>query len=164
MHPRARALIDTLRLQAHPEGGWFAEVFRSVQQVQPQDERPSRSALTSIYFLLETHQQSSWHRVRSDEVWVYLEGDALHLWHWNGLDETATCTLLGPVDVDRAQRPQHIIAAGHWQAARPVSLVETASKGYALVACMVGPGFDFADFSLLHEQDAEAEFLLGISL
>jgi predicted cupin superfamily sugar epimerase len=45
-----------------------------------------------------------------------------------------------------------------------LSLVETASKGYALVACMVGPGFDFADFSLLHEQDAEAEFLLGISL
>lgn len=164
MKPRVRELIDTLQLQPHTEGGWYAEVFRSAEWVQPQDARTLRCAMTSIYFLLEAHQHSSWHWVRSDEVWVHLEGDALHLWHWNGRGETATCTLLGPVEVDRAQRPQHTIAAGHWQAARPVSLALTSSKGYSLVACMVGPGFDFADFTLLQAASPEAGYLNKISL
>ena len=34
------------------------------------------------------------------------------------------------------------LAAGNWQAARPLG-------PYALVGCTVGPGFDFADFRLL---------------
>jgi hypothetical protein len=39
--------------------------------------------------------------------------------------------------------PQHVIPAGHWQAARP------AGPDEVLVSCVVAPGFDFADFSLL---------------
>lgn len=162
MNPRTQQLISTLQLQPHPEGGWFAEVFRSLQQVQPQDERPVRSALTSIYFLLESSQQSNWHRVRSDEVWAHLEGDALNLWCWDGSSASAACHVLGPVDLTSGQRPQHTISAGQWQAARPVAT--PAGAGYTLVACMVGPGFDFADFSLLQSGSAEAECLYQISL
>jgi len=165
MNPRAQELIRTLQLQPHPEGGWFAEVFRAQQQVQPQDERPLRSALTSIYFLLESSQQSNWHRVRSDEVWLHLEGDALNLWCWDGSGAPATCSVLGPVDLVSGQRPQHTISAGHWQAARPVATAATAADcGYTLVACTVGPGFDFADFTLLQAGSAAAGFLDQISL
>ena len=71
---RVRQLIETLELQPHPEGGWYREVFRSTAHVTPADGRPARSAMTSIYFLLEAGQHSRWHRVVSDEVWVHLEG------------------------------------------------------------------------------------------
>nr|WP_309717851.1 cupin domain-containing protein [Armatimonas sp.] len=49
--------------------------------------------------------------------------------------------VLGPVVLSGEQAPVHTIPAGAWQAAR--SLGE-----YTLVGCTVGPGFDFADFSL----------------
>jgi len=55
---RARELVETLKLQPHPEGGWYAEVFRSTSNVTPADGRPPRSALTSIYYLLEAGQHS----------------------------------------------------------------------------------------------------------
>ena len=159
MKTRAHELIDTLQLQPHPEGGWFREDFRSATQVQSLDARPQRSALTSIYFLLEADQHSHWHRVLSDEVWVYLEGDALNLWSWNALDQVAICTQLGPVNTNTGQRPQNTIAAGLWQAAWPT---DAALHGYTLLACMVGPGFDFSDFSMLEESsDAAVQMRLA---
>ena len=164
MKPRAQELIRLLQLQPHPEGGWFAEVFRSDASVQPKDDRGLRSALTCIYFLLEAHQFSQWHRVRSDEVWVHLEGDALKLWCWDGHSQNATFKTLGPVEAQGAQRPQQTIAAGHWQAARPAAQGVLSSKGYTLVACMVAPGFDFVDFCLLGKEMPEFVFLNQICL
>jgi len=43
------------------------------------------------------------------------------------------------------QAPHGLVPAGHWQAARPV---EDAA---VLVSCVVSPGFDFDDFTLLEE-------------
>jgi hypothetical protein len=39
--------------------------------------------------------------------------------------------------------PQFVVPAGHGQSARPVGAAEV------LVSCVVAPGFDFADFTLL---------------
>ena len=49
---------------------------RSCSQIEA---RAKRRALTTIYFLLVAGQVSRWHRVVSDEVWHYYEGDALEL-------------------------------------------------------------------------------------
>ncbi len=134
---RARQLIETLQLQRHPEGGWFREVFRSSAAVSPADGRPPRSALTSIYFLLEAGQHSRWHRVRSDEVWLHLEGVPLALWHCDaGLRTVPAHVRLGPVD-PHGTRPQQVVPAGQWQAARP--LAAHSSGDYTLAACAVGP-------------------------
>jgi len=149
--PRTRQLIEQLQLQPHPEGGWYREVFRSQGQVTPQDGRPARSALTSIYFLLEAAQHSRWHRVLSDEVWVHLEGAPLDLWTWDAADSRLHSAALGPVSA--ATVPQHVVAAGLWQAARPHA---ADAAGYTLVACMVGPGFDFSDFSMMAPGGSEA--------
>lgn len=149
--PRARQLIEQLQLQPHPEGGWYREVFRSEGRVTPQDGRPARSALTSIYFLLEAAQQSRWHRVLSDEVWVHLEGAPLDLWTWDAADSRLHGAALGPVSA--ASLPQHVVQAGLWQAARPQA---NAAAGYTLVACMVGPGFDFSDFRMMEPGGSEA--------
>lgn len=46
-------------------------------------------------------------------------------------------------DLAAGQRPQHLVPAGHWQSARP------AADREVLVSCVVAPGFDFTDFTLL---------------
>lgn len=154
---RVQQLIQTLDLQPHPEGGWYAEVFRSAASVTPFDGRPPRSALTSIYFLLEAGHHSRWHRVRSDEVWVHLEGAPLALWTADAALRTAPAhTRLGPVDA-HGTRPQHVVPAGQWQAAEPIAT--HAAGDYVLPACMVGPGFDFADFSLMPAGSEEAALM-----
>jgi predicted cupin superfamily sugar epimerase len=127
--PRAKHLIDTLGLQPHPEGGWYRQVFRSGERVTRQRDGAERSALTTIYFLLAEGEQSAWHRVMSDEVWHFYEGDALEL-----------LTHAGPMQLDADNRVL-VIPAGEWQAARPLG-------AYTLVGCTVGPGFDFADFEM----------------
>jgi predicted cupin superfamily sugar epimerase len=154
---RAQELIDTLSLQPHPEGGWFREVFRSSAQVAPADGRPARRALTTIYFLLQAHQHSRWHRVLSDEVWVHLEGAPLALWTSDAALRTPPAHIrLGPVDV-HGTHPQHTVTAGRWQAAKPlVTLVSPGSADYTLVNCTVGPGFDFNDFSFMQPDGDEA--------
>jgi predicted cupin superfamily sugar epimerase len=154
---RVRQLIELLGLQPHPEGGWYSEVFRSTAQVVPGDGRPSRAALTSIYYLLEAGHHSRWHRVRSDEVWVHLEGAPMALWTADAALRTAPAhARLGPVDAHGA-RPQHVVPAGQWQAAQPMAA--HVAGDYVLAACMVGPGFDFADFSLMPETGDEAALM-----
>ena len=139
MHERATELIRDLNLKPHPEGGYFREVFRSEHKVKPWDDRPARSALTAIYFLLLKDQHSRWHRVASDEAWHFHEGDPLVV-YWidggNGVHEEALAS--GPPK----GQPLCVVPAGCWQAAK--------SRGeYSLAGCTVGPGFDFQDFELI---------------
>jgi hypothetical protein len=136
--PRERALVRELGLQPHPEGGWYAEVFRSARPVNPGDGREGRVALTTIDFLLERGQASAWHRVRSDEVWHLLEGEGLVLWLLPPDLSRVERVELGPVATGR--RPRHVVPADWWQAAEPLG-------GYAYVGATVGPGFEFADFA-----------------
>lgn len=136
---RAGALRRALQLQPHPEGGDFREWFRSAANVQPGDARPSRSALTSIDFLLERGQFSAWHRVASDEAWHLLEGGPLRLWLLPPDLSRLMHVDLAPVD-DAGHTPRHVVPAHWWQAAEPLG-------AFAYVGATVGPGFDFADFS-----------------
>ena len=148
MHSRASELIRSLGLAPHPEGGYYAEVYRSESTVQPRDSRSERSALTTIYFLLIGGDVSRWHRVRSDEAWHFYEGDPLELVTTNETFDPIERRQLGPVSP--TARPIHVVPAGEWQAARSIG-------AYTLVGCTVGPGFDFADFELLRDNPAAVE-------
>jgi predicted cupin superfamily sugar epimerase len=140
VHPRAADLIAALKLVPHPEGGYYGEVHRSGLRVQPLDDRPERPALTTIYFLLTAGQVSLWHRVRSDEVWHFYEGDRLLLSSADPGFERVTRAVLGPPG--NGTVPVAVVPADCWQAAR-------STGAFTLVGCTVGPGFDFADFELL---------------
>ena len=129
MHPRAQQLIETLGLAPHPEGGWYRQVFKSGERVTRQADGADRSALTTIYFLIVEGTFSAWHRVSSDEVWHFYEGDALEL---------LTRDSITRLDADHRV---HVVRAHEWQAARPLG-------AYALVGCTVGPGFEFDDFEM----------------
>jgi predicted cupin superfamily sugar epimerase len=143
MSDRSAALITTLGLGPHPEGGYYGEVHRSRVTVDPDDDRGPRSALTTIYFLLPHGSVSRWHRVQSDEVWHFYEGAPLDLWSVCPKGDQVDHNRLGPLD--GAQRPVWVIPAGCWQAAR-------STGSYTLVGCTVGPGFDFRDFTLASDQ------------
>jgi len=145
MHPRAVELIRNLVLHPHPEGGHFAEVFKSPRRVEREEGGDSRAALTTIYFLLAEGERSRWHRVASDEVWHYYEGDPLEL-VWEEAGEVRRVQV-GPVAMGR--EPVAVVPAGSWQAAR-------ARGAYTLVGCTVAPGFEFADFVLLGDVSDEA--------
>jgi len=143
MSDRSAALIASLGLSPHPEGGYYRELHRSSATVHPDDRRGPRSALTTIYFLLPQGSVSRWHQVQSDEVWHFYEGAPLDLWSASPEGDRVDHNRLGPLD--GAQRPVWTVPAGHWQAAR-------STGSYTLVGCTVGPGFDFRDFTLASEQ------------
>lgn len=137
----AADIIEALNLTPHPEGGHFAEVFRSELSLDIQDYGGLRQASTAIYFLLRTGEFSAFHRVRSDEGWHHYAGDALELTLLTEHD--AQTRLLGG-DLTRGERPFAMVPRGVWQAARP----RAGGRGYALVGCTVAPGFDFRDFEM----------------
>jgi predicted cupin superfamily sugar epimerase len=139
---RADELIALLQLCPHPEGGYYREIHRSAVQVRRIEDHDARDAMTAIYFLLAGGGVSRWHRVRSDEVWHHCEGDPLDLSVADPDFTQVTTGIVGPLSEEAA--PVRVVRAGQWQAAR--------SRGaYTLVACTVGPGFDFADFQMLSD-------------
>jgi predicted cupin superfamily sugar epimerase len=142
--PQRPDLAAQLDLAPHPEGGWFRETWRSTHAFHPQGYDGPRSAATAIYFLLHPGEESRWHVVRSDELWLWHSGGPLTL-RLGGSGETPDPvpreSLLG-VDVAAGQQPQVLVPGGVWQSALP------AGDRPVLVSCVVAPGFDFADFRM----------------
>jgi uncharacterized protein len=140
----AQELIQALGLQAHPEGGFYKETWRSnitlPQGVLPEGYGGDRSAGTSILFLLPTGHSSRWHRVKSAELWFHQAGDPLELGVTENLDQETA-----PIFLGRDFCFQSIVPPNWWQRAQPVA----GSAGYSLVGCVVVPGFDFADFEMI---------------
>jgi predicted cupin superfamily sugar epimerase len=127
-----------LGLAPHPEGGWYRETWRSPGTVvTPYGDR---SPATAILFLLQPGESSRWHRVRSGELWLWQGGGRLLLdLGGTAAQPSLTSTVtVGPEAADL----QRLVQPDEWQAARP------AGDEAVLVACVVSPGFDFADFSL----------------
>ena len=147
MHPRAEALVRDLRLQPHPEGGRFAEVFRSPRTVHGTGEVRPRSALTTIYFLLAAGEASRWHRLDADELWHFYEGEPVELLLLDQPAQILTRTRLGPAATGTA--PLRAVPAGSWMAARPLG-------DYALVGCTMGPAFEQEGLTLMKDAPAVA--------
>jgi uncharacterized protein len=134
----AAEMIKRLSLEPHPEGGWYREVHRSTELIQTR--RGPRSALTSIYFLLESNQKSRWHVVGSDELWHHVGGAPLELVTYSPVTREIYHAVLGAAN--EAREPTGVARAGIWQAARSLG-------AWSLMACDVGPGFDFEDFRFI---------------
>jgi len=126
----AADLIRLLQLEAHPEGGWFRRTWTSA--AAREDGRPTGSA---IWFLLAAGERSHWHRVDAEEVWLFHTGDPALL-EVEGHDPV----VLGP-DLVAGQRPQHVVPADAWQAAR-------STGAFTLVSCVVSPAFVEDGFEL----------------
>jgi hypothetical protein len=134
--------ITHLRLEAHPEGGYFRRTY-TADRVLPTlpDRAGSRPVATAIHYLLKSGQRSRLHRLKSDELWYFHAGSPLtvHILEPSG---SYVCWLLG-FDPVADQQLQIAIRTGCWFGATVVD-----SGSFSLISCAVAPGFDFADFEL----------------
>ncbi len=140
----AEDVIAHLCLAPHPEGGWYRETWRA--PASPGE----RAAGTAILFLLKAGERSHWHRVDATELWVFQAGHPLMLSLAN--QGEVTSVWLG-ADLVAGDQPQLVVQPHQWQSALAV-------EGWALVTCLVVPGFDFAGFELAPpgwEPDDEVE-------
>lgn len=151
---RIQELVTQFNLQAHPEGGFYSETYRSDQLTASQN----RNLVTCIYFLLTSENVSNFHRIKSDEMWFFHEGSSLtvhtldpqngHLQHAVGNE------------IQKGQTPQLVV---------PKNTIfgssVTDENSYSFVSCVVAPGFDFNDFELfsrkvLLEEYPESESII----
>ena len=132
-------LKDMYNLLPHPEGGFYAETYRSVLNVNA--SYGTRSASTAIYFLITPGSVSRLHKIAADECWHFYKGGSMTVLE---IDSTGklTRTILGH-DLLNGEKVQHVVKAGTWFGSYP-----NKGTGYSFVGCTVAPGFDFQDFEL----------------
>ncbi|WP_298985210.1 cupin domain-containing protein [uncultured Roseibium sp.] len=130
-------VVSLLKMQPHPEGGYYVETFRD-----DITDAAGRATSTLIYFLLPEGMLSRWHKV-----------DAVETWHWYGgaplelsvsPDGARKEVLTLGIDLAAGQRPQGIVPRDGWQQARSLG-------NWTLVGCNVAPGFQFEGFEMAPE-------------
>jgi hypothetical protein len=130
----AAAVIESLAMRQHPEGGWYVETFRA------RSIDGGRPAVSTILYLLATGERSHWHRVDAAEVWQHAGGDPIELRTWGEGDAAVTISRLAS-DIEPGSVIQAAVPEGAWQAARPLG-------SWGLVGCIVAPAFEFDGFEL----------------
>lgn len=154
--PSAEYWIEYLGLHAHPEGGFYREVYRATDRIAGEalparyEKRP-HAAATSIYFLLDAPHVSRFHRLASDEIWYFHAGEAIaiHLLHADGSHQVLR---IGPNPAS-GDSFQSVVPAGTWFAAEVAD-----GAGFGLVGCAVAPGFEFADFEMAEQEALAADY------
>ncbi len=136
---------EKLGLTSHIEGGSFKEIYRSVMTLDTEclsdAFKGTRNVSTAIYFLLEHGQFSALHRIASDEMWHFYDGDVLSIYEIT-IEGNLITHKLGR-DLENGESFQCVVKASSWFGSRC-----EVQGGFSLVSCTVAPGFDFADFEL----------------
>ncbi len=141
-------LVAAFGLEPHVEGGWFKEIWKSSFEIPKDVLGPrysgARASASSVYFLLHPGETSEWHKVLSDELWLYHSGGPLLLTLGGDGDkpEAGERIVLG-MDVANGQRPQALVPASVWQTATPLG------DEPVFVTCIVAPAFHYDDFTLI---------------
>jgi predicted cupin superfamily sugar epimerase len=106
--------------------------------------------MTSIYFLLTSDSPSRFHRIQSDEHWYFHEGSHLSI---HILDQRELTTLHLGLDLTNNETP-HALVNGNTIFGSEIE----HNEGYALVSCVVSPGFDFSTFELFTKEELLHEY------
>ena len=153
MNPKTEAIKNAYQMLPHPEGGFYKETYRSNLLLSGESLQNGingiRSCSTAILFLLVENSFSAFHRIKSDEVWHFYDGDPvdIHVIEPNGEYQLIS---LGK-NALKNEVFQAVVPAGAWFASK-------SAGEYSLVGCTVAPGFDFADFELAKAELLAAEF------
>lgn len=145
MQNHIQQIINELNLQPHPEGGWYAETYRSEENLNVKD----RSLLTSIYFLLTSKNVSRFHRIKSDELWYFHQGSPVTV---HTLDENGHTEHQLGNNFKNGEQPYLLVKANTIFG----SSLDTENS-FSLVSCAVAPGFDFRDFELFTKEELLSE-------
>ena len=141
-----KAIADKLKLQPHPEGGYYAETYRGEIMFN------GRNCCTGIYYMLTKKDKSKFHRLTGcDELWHFYSGGPITIVSLHK-DYGIKKFVLGN-NFRKGQLPQYVVKAGEWFGAYPNQGTE-----YALVGCTVSPGFDFKNFEMADKETLLREF------
>lgn len=133
----AENIIKSLRLEPHPEGGFYRETFRDKKT-----DNYGVSVSTAIYFLIIENYPTRWHKINSSEVWHWYAGSPLKLL-CAPPQGSAEEIILG-FNPSKNVLPQYCLPAGWWQKASTLG-------AWTLTGCTVAPGFRFEEFILAPE-------------
>lgn len=139
--------IEKLGLIPHPEGGYYKELPASSTWLADK----GRPLYTNIYFLLTADSPSHLHALTADEVWYFHYGSSLQV-HEISPDGAYQKTTVG-LDLAAGDVLQYTVNHGNIFGSSVA-----AGDDYALVSCMVAPGFTFADFKLFSQAELHAQF------
>ena len=149
-HPACPAVAEAvarLGLEAHPEGGYFKRIYTSpfsLAQPSPPAPRPCASA---ILFLLPRGGTSSLHALGSDELWLHQGGAPLTVVQVRAGGGVAHTRVLPGAP--------HCVPAGDLFGA---FVEEGGEEAFALVCCVVVPGFLWEEFSMPGKGELLARF------
>jgi len=147
--------ISKLELEAHPEGGYFKATYQSNEKITNNELsvqfNGQRLLYTSIYFLLESHDVSHFHRLKSDELWYFHAGSSLtiHVIDEEGIYNEVKLGL----DLENGEVPQFLVPKNSIFGS---SVME--KETFSLVGCMVSPGFEFEDFELFTQDELLSKY------
>ena len=142
-----KKIVAELNMQPHPEGGYYVETYRSPMEIPGKD----RQLMTSIYFLLTSDNVSNFHRIKSDELWFHHAGSPITVHVLN--EEKGHVEIKVGSNVLNGEHPQALVKGGEIFG----SSVDVENS-YALVSCVVAPGFDFQDFELFKRAELLSQF------
>ena len=131
-----KSLIEYHKMIPHPEGGHYVEVFKNKD-------------VTHIYFLLEGHEHSHWHRITKNETVHFYSGDPLEIYTSEDGKEFETN------QIGSNNNFIYSIEKNTWFAMKP--------KGkYSLIGCTVAPAFEFEDLELAPKDWKPSKFNLSL--
>lgn len=142
----ANEWIRYLQMEEHPEGGYFKSSFQADESTTFDSHGAERLLYTSIYFLLRSGDVSHLHRLKSDEIWYFHAGSPLTV-HMIEEDGAYRKEKLG-LCMQAGEKPQIKVGKG-----TIFGSTVDREESFALVGCMVAPGFDFADFKLFTQAE-----------
>ncbi|MDD4921708.1 MAG: cupin domain-containing protein [Bacteroidales bacterium] len=151
----AEDIIRLLNLKAHPEGGYYREIYRS-EETMDQKSLPSRYSgprcfSTGIYYLLTSDDRSMMHRVKSDETFHFYMGDPAEILKLYP-DGTGEMMEIG-IDLEKGMKPCVTIEKGVWQGQR----LKEGGR-FVLYGTTVSPGFEFEDFEFGDRESLQKEY------
>tara|TARA_Y100001947_G_scaffold130792_1_gene116556 strand:- start:483 stop:893 length:411 start_codon:yes stop_codon:yes gene_type:complete len=131
-----KSLIEYHKMIPHPEGGHYVEVFKNRD-------------VSHIYFLLEGHEHSHWHRITKNETVHFYSGDPLEIYTSEDGEEFETN------QIGSNNNFIYSIEKNTWFAMKP--------KGkYSLIGCTVAPAFEFEDLELASKDWKPSKFNLSL--
>ena len=131
-----KSLVEYHKMIPHPEGGHYVEVFKNKD-------------VSHIYFLLEGHEHSHWHRITKNETVHFYSGDPLEIYTSKDGEEFETN------QIGSNNNFIYSIEKNTWFAMKP--------KGkYSLIGCTVAPAFEFEDLELAHKDWKPSKFNLSL--
>ena len=116
------SIIKLHKMTPHPEGGHYVEVFKNKD-------------VSHIYFLLEEHQHSHWHRITKNETIHFYSGSPLTIFTSKNGQEFETN------EIGSQNKFMFNVDKNTWFAMKPTGL-------FSLIGCTVAPAFEFEDLEL----------------